>query len=317
MTASLVLCLTLLGADPVSGSPDYIPSVGDDAVVHRYDPEADESALQIEAWTDPTALAGFSRAFHAPALLRERNRVLGDRKKFLPVLDRQRAELLEPARERGVLVRLPDMTPVRVLALGSFTPPSGTLLAGLGAVRADHLLVEVVDGPQKGRTVWTSVRDVRVPGAKKPSAIDFEGGFPGAGSGDGGGEDVGDPDGSKKSAGPAQILVLDANRHTIGVHLVKTDVRVRNVSGRRLHSVSVTIEFLDSSDRLVTTGIAMVGTLDPGETRVCTTQDSFDSPVDRWTYSFDERKSGNERGVLEHAVAKAPGYQRPALKRKR
>jgi len=316
MTVSLVLCLTLLGADPVSGSPDYIPSVGDIAVLHRYDPEGDESALQIEAWTDTTALAGYSRAFYAPALLKERNRVLGDRKKFLSVLDRQRAELLEPARERGALVRLPDMTPVRVLALSSFTPPSGTLLAGLGAVRADHLLVEVVDGPQKGRTGWASVRDVRVPGAKKPSAIDFEGGFPGAGSGDGG-EDVGNPDGSKKSAGPAQILVLDANRRTIGVNLVQTDVRVRNVSGRRLHSVSVTIEFLSSSDRIVTTGIAMVGTLNPGGTRMCTTQDSFDAPVDRWTYSFEERKAGNERGVLEHAVAKAPGYQRPALKRKR
>ena len=166
-TLLLALALATTAADPISGSPLYQPAIGEAAVIHRYNEDTGSVATVVDAWTDATVLAEFHEALDSEANQAERIKVLGDAKALKELCDRQEHELAKGSIERGELLGLPDMTPVRVRALASFqVPPTGAKLPF--SIVPFHALVEVTDGPGKGRFFWVSRFSVRVPGSEIP-----------------------------------------------------------------------------------------------------------------------------------------------------
>ena len=236
MIASLILALATVGdADPVAGSPLYTPAIGDKAVLHNYNVIRGTVHPDVEVWTNTTALSKFVEGIQSDANQRERTKVLGNPEELHALFSRQRDALLKEPKKRGEVLSLPDMTPVRVRVLAKFykfDKPN----ALLGEIVPDNILVEVTDGPAKGRFFWAPRFAVRVPGAQAPKLEGFN--F----AADPPEDKPASPPEPSPSAAPsppaAKLLVGKQLLETDSTDFVQVHCRVRNISDQPLESVT-------------------------------------------------------------------------------
>ncbi len=132
----------------------------------------DSVAPIVTGWTTAEALSKYEEdmyyAFHS---IEERNSAPSEQQ--IAIATRLHEKLRAEARERGNLIDLPDMTKVRVLARGSFSRRFESTILKDDSVFAtywDTCLVDVTDGPMKGRKAWVFKLCVRVPDSKNPFA---------------------------------------------------------------------------------------------------------------------------------------------------
>jgi hypothetical protein len=291
---ALLLALAMVAAeDPVKGSRIYLPKIGERAILHDYDPDEGKVFPTIQAWTNTTALVKYNEGFESKAFKEERARVLGDRKKLDAVLARQIDILLKGPESRGEVTRLPDMTPVSVRVLATFEEQG--LRIGLLPPLTDNILIEVLEGPQKGRFFWVSRAHVRVPDAPEPEF----GGFGGA-TFDPGKLNFGEEGEKSKPAPPprptAKLLIEDSSWER-KLDFVQVHCRVRNMTDQAIERVTATVTYQDAAGKMVSTGVAIVGTLQPGEAKTFSTLDPHNPRMQGYVFEFEGRVDGENAGL--------------------
>lgn len=288
----LLLVLVLLGSDPVSGSPLYEPDIGEDAILHQYDMLKDEVHPEVEVWTSPEAYARFFAALGEKKLQDERDHAGGDFKKLAAVVERQHADLKREQLRRGEVLKISDKTQVRVLAMAQFMKRPESLDFGI----SDSALVQITDGPHKGKAVWANRFDVRVPGAKAPK-LAFEGnsGF---------GEEKAAPaipaPGVRPNPAPkaaASRLELIDTSWERNQGFAQVHGRVRNITDRRLEGVRVKVVYVNNSGKLVSTGNGIIGDMRPGETKTFSTFEQDYPAIAKYDLEFEGRDGGNRESL--------------------
>jgi hypothetical protein len=281
---ALLLALAIVAAeDPVKGSSLYIPKVGERAVLHIYDSEGGEVSPTVRVWTNTTALAKFYDMMFGKAFEQERTKVLGKKKELEAVWERQREAALKGPESRGEVIYVPDMTPVQVYGQGGFSK----------ALATDNLFVEVVGGPYKGRFFWVGMFSVRVPGAKDPEILGFDGKKL-----DFGKLDFGDEE-EKPAPAPrptAKLLVEDSSWER-KLDFVQVHCRVRNMTDQPIERITATVTYQDAAGKMVSTGVAIVGTLQPGEAKTFSTLDQHNPRMQQYVFEFEGRLDGENAGL--------------------
>jgi hypothetical protein len=238
-------------------------------------------------------------------------KVLGDRKSLYAIQRELRRTLQAEPEKRGELIRLPDMTPVVVKCLSKFNTDKITseFLVRPRLISPDFALVEVLEGPKKGQAFWVGALALRVPDSK-PFLPDF-GGLKAS-------EDDEKDDDSTLAPPPepaAKILIIDTAWNHLS-DFVKTDFRIKNISGRRLESVYATVNYEDGAGRLVGTGMAIVGAMEPGEIKTSSSMDPWNARAVRYSLTFEGRDGdGGRKGLPSTTAGAAP--RKPSTKRGR
>jgi hypothetical protein len=119
----------------------------------------------------------------------------------------------------------------------------------------------------KGKTLWVETNSVRVPGKKG---------------------DLFDPaevhDDQSASKGPALLVLDSASEDELG--MVKVHCRIKNISQVPLESVFAKVVFQDRNGKILTTGNAIVGDLEPGETSTFTTLNKYNAAMHNFVFEF-------------------------------
>ena len=110
-----MLAVALVAGDPVTGSPFYVPRLGELAVVHGYDFLKDSVLPKLWAFTSAEALSKYEMDFYdASRSSQEWNSATPESQ--AAIANKLGAKLMAEARDHGNLIDVPDMTKVRVLA---------------------------------------------------------------------------------------------------------------------------------------------------------------------------------------------------------
>jgi hypothetical protein len=307
-----------------NANPLFSHRVGEEGVLHYRDLNSGKPLAFVNAWTDAAAVVRWVEVFQAESRRRERGEApdVPGRKSA--------ADLTEEQVGRGEVRRLADSTPVRVRALASFfeTDVPMPLLPNVA-------LVEVIGGPAKGEFVWVPLVFVgapegETPGAPRPDIPDR----PAT-------RDVPPPDGDKgtrdrplaargvagtvaddriasgaSSASPPnplspRLLIEDTSWNQSGLPgVVQVHCRLRNVTDHVLEGIFMKVVYEDSAGRLVHSGLAIVGDLQPGETKTITTMDRYSDRTDHYKFEFEGRDGDRHGGIGFTTAAPKGGARR-------
>jgi hypothetical protein len=301
MFVTLILALsTVASGDPLAGSFLYTPSIGENAVLHYIDPKLGTVFRNITVYTDPAIFRKMYADWESEANVRERTKVLGNPKQLDAVVRRQQEEVRKALEKRGEALDLPDMTPVKVRGLATFDEFYKPVM---GRFRPNFCLVEVLDGPAKGRCFWAQRYAVRVPGAEAPKPDDahLAGDAP---------EDklAAMPSPAPTPQPPATMLLVEGsswNKPLDG--FVQVHCRVKNTSGKALKFVIATVVFEDAAGNLVHSAKMIVGDLQPGDTKTVTSFDKHDARMDHYKFEFEGQDDSGKDRVLDFTTAGRKG----------
>jgi hypothetical protein len=305
MFATLVLALAVVAGDPVTGSPFYVPRLGELAVLHGYDILEDKVAPKLSAFTSAEALSKYEMDFHdALRSSQEWNSASPDARGG--IANKMGVKLLTDARDQGNVIQLPDMTKVKVLARAFFNrriEENSRKDDAAVASYSDTCFVEITEGPMRGRTVWLSIDAVRVPGSKPPSLgiklgpknDEADDGKP-ATTDQRKGSAIEDVDGDQKKP---KVQILDsAWKPSRSGNFVEVSCTFRNLSGFALNGLTANIVYKDQNRRLIYSKEWFIGDVAPGEEKTFTAAHASDPRMDSYRIEF-ETTNGFKHAVVE------------------
>jgi hypothetical protein len=285
-----MLVVALVAGDPITGSPLYVPRLGELAVIHNYDMSKNSVIPIVSGWTSAEALSKYEEELYDVFQSNEeRNSAPSDQQ--IAVVTRLRTE----SRDRGNLIELPDMTKVRVLARGSFSRRFESTMFKYDPVFAiywDACFVEVTDGPMKGRKAWVFKYFVRVPDSKDPYA----------------GIELGPKNDEANDEKPAvtarrkgstiedvdvdqekpQVQILDsAWKRSRSGNFVEVSCTVKNLSRFALSGLTANIIYKDENGRLINSKEWFIGDVAAGEENTFTAAHPSDPRMKSYVIEFD------------------------------
>jgi hypothetical protein len=250
----------------------------------------DEGVLPngADAWTSTEAVVQYEKNVYLFALRLAQKELAGhseaDRK---AAAASQVKEWRDEGERRRTLVPLPSMMPVTVRATARFSPYTGSTWT----------LVEVTDGPRKGRLFWVTDNTIRVDrkgtdfwgGASAGSANESPPLAPGA---------VKVPSPSPVRRAPEILVESTSWEQSLTGNFVTVHVRLQNVGGRILNNMSAKVVYEDSFGRLVSSGLIYIGNLQPGEVKTVNSFDPYNPSMNHYDFEFEGQDSTGKMGAL-------------------
>lgn len=304
MFPTLVLIVALVGGDPVTASPFYVPRLGEFAVLHHYEMSEDRVAPKLSAFTSAEALSRYEMDFHdALRSSQEWNSATPDARAAIG--NKMGAKLLAEARDRGNLIDVPDMTKVRVLARATFNKRMDEYFRKDDAYIANHpdtCFVEITDGPMKSRTVWVSLSVVKVPGSKspslgikpgpkideldneKPAVVDLTKESP-------------IEDGDRDQDKPRVQILDSAWKLSRSGNFIEVSCTVRNRSSSTLSGLTANLIYKDANGGLISSKDWFIGDVGVDEEKTFTASHASDPRINSYRIEFEAKQGFKTVGV--------------------
>lgn len=268
--------------DPVAGNNLYKLRIGEEGIIHEYGFMSEFPSFTVDAWVNPEDIYVFRKEMGNSKLRRERESVPSLKGK-IDLNKSQRNNLTKDLRRNGGIVGLDDLTPIKVIGYGRFMDVTDIDDEQKVLEFTDMAFIKVAGGPFEGKTFWVSSSSVRVRG--KGVWLNRL-------------EEI--PKTPQPIAAPLpseEIQIIDTSWNK-QLNLVHVSCRIKNISTSSLKSVIVTIIYEDRLDKLVSTGQAIVGDLDPGQTKTFTGINVFEDGMDHYNFEFEGEKA-NRRKTLK------------------